>query len=86
MFAHRNREIGELVRRRGIATAERVRSLAAGAAAVGRTLAEHLDATEVLPRARLLAVLAAELGCPLVESPPLRLPGEIVALVPAALA
>jgi len=86
MFANRNREIGELVRRRGIATAERVRSLATEAASVGRTLAEHLDATEVLPRTRLLAVLAAELGCPLVEALPLRLPAEIVALLPAALA
>lgn len=86
MFANRNREIGELVRRRGIATAERVRSLAAEAAAVGRTLAEHLDATEVLPRVRLLTILAEELGCTPVEALPLRLPAETVALLPAALA
>ena len=86
MFANRNREIGELVRRRGIATAARVASLAAEALSTGRTLAEHLDATEVLPRAQLLAVVADELGCPLVESPPLRLAAEIVALVPATLA
>jgi type IV pilus assembly protein PilB len=86
MFANRNREIGELVRRRGIATTERVRSLAAEAVAAGRTLAEHLDATEVLPRARLLAVLAEELGCTAVDSLPMRLAAETVALVPAALA
>ena len=86
MFANRNREIGELVRRRGIATAARVTSLAAEALSTGRTLAEHLDATEVLPRAQLLAVVADELGCPLVESPPLRLAAGVVALVPPTLA
>jgi type IV pilus assembly protein PilB len=86
MYAHRTREVGRLVCLRGIVTPERCRSLEAEAVAAGRTLAEHLGETEVLPRARLLAVVADELGCDLVESPPLRLPADVVALVPAALA
>ena len=86
MFAHRNREVGELVCRRGLVTAARCQSLLTEATAAGRSLAEHLGESDVLSRPRLLAVIADELGYGLIEAPPMRLPAEVATLLPASLA
>lgn len=86
MLARRDREIGELLCHRKVVTPERLRGLVAEAAAAGRSLAAHLVDSAILPRDRLLAILADELGLPLVEAPPQRLPAEIAGLVPPALA
>ena len=86
MFARRNREIGELLCRRGLMTPRRWAEVGEAAAAGGVAPVELLAASGELPRAQVLAAIAAELGCELVAAPPTRLPAEVVALVPPALA
>ncbi|MFT3829260.1 MAG: GspE/PulE family protein [Opitutaceae bacterium] len=86
MFAPRDREIGELLRRRGVATLERCRALEAEAGAAGVSLADHVVASEFLSRARLLTIIAEELGHEFVDVPPQRLAPGIVALLPGSLA
>ncbi len=82
MFAQRSREVGELLQRRGLVTAGRWAEVSARAAAAGLAPVELLAAAGELPRARVLAAIAAELGCCLVETPPRRLTAELVATVP----
>ncbi len=85
MFARRHRELGELLCHRGLVTKRRWDE-ARTAAGEGRSAADLLDATGELPRARVLAAVAAELGRELVDAPVRRLEPAIAALVPAALA
>ncbi|HLP01327.1 MAG TPA: GspE/PulE family protein [Opitutaceae bacterium] len=86
MFAQRDREIGELLRHRGLVSVERCRTLEAEAHAAGVSLAAHLIESEFLSRSRLLTIVAEELGHEFVEIPPQRLSPEIAALLPGVLA
>ncbi len=86
MLAHRDRELGELLSRRGLLEPRRLQELSTGASAAGLSLASRLESEGGLPRAVWLAALADELGRELVAAPPLRLEPEVAGLLPAAMA
>jgi type IV pilus assembly protein PilB len=86
MYARRERELGELLCRRGLVTSSRWREIVALAAASNRQPAELLESLAGLTRVRLLEAVAAETGCVLLEDTPRRLTANILALVPVEIA